>query len=53
VNTPGPVSVQAGVGRVVYRMRSCKAAFTAELAWKAPSTSTEAIVARANPGVTS
>ena len=36
-----------------HRMRSRKAAFTAGLACKAPSTSTEAIVARASSGVTS
>ncbi len=40
-------------GRAGYRMRSRKAAFTAGGACKAPSTSTEAMVARASSGVTS
>src|SRR4051794_19517369 len=36
-----------GAGRVCHRMRSRRAAFTAALACRAPSTSTEAMVARA------
>jgi len=36
-----------------HRVLSASAAFTAELAWRAPSTETDAIVARASSGVTS
>src|SRR5215217_908570 len=52
-NRPRRWSGGGGAGRAGHRMRSRKAAFTAGLACKAPSTSTEAIVARANSGVTS
>ena len=36
-----------------YRIRSAKAALTSGLAWSAPSTEIEEIVARASSGVTS
>jgi hypothetical protein len=46
----GKTGVECG-GR--QRIRSASAAFTAGLAWKAPSTETEAMAARASSGVTS
>ncbi len=46
-------SGKSGVAGFDYRMRSAKAALTAGLACSAPSTTTEAIVARASSGVTS